>query len=224
VLDVGAWDGYYSFLAERSGATRVVALDHYAWGVDLDARDHYWNQCRIDGTVPDHGRDTTDFWRGDLPGKAGFDLAHEVLGSRVESMVGDLLTIDTTTLGRFDVVLYLGVLYHVKEPLTALEQVRRVTGDGGVAVIETEAVWLRGLEGEPLAAFYAGDELNADFGNWYATNERALHAMCRAAGFGRVETVQGPPRLRRLGHVKRAMLRRPAIRRLNYRLLVHASP
>jgi hypothetical protein len=28
VLDIGAWDGYYSFLAERGGASRVVALDH----------------------------------------------------------------------------------------------------------------------------------------------------------------------------------------------------
>ncbi len=37
VLDIGAWDGYYSFHAERAGATRVVALDHYAWGVDFVA-------------------------------------------------------------------------------------------------------------------------------------------------------------------------------------------
>src|SRR5205823_2308884 len=31
VLDVGAWDGYYTFMAEGAGARRVVALDHYAW-------------------------------------------------------------------------------------------------------------------------------------------------------------------------------------------------
>jgi SAM-dependent methyltransferase len=29
VLDIGAWDGYYSFLAERRGAKRVVACDAY---------------------------------------------------------------------------------------------------------------------------------------------------------------------------------------------------
>jgi tRNA (mo5U34)-methyltransferase len=29
VLDVGAFDGYFSFAAERLGATRVVALDTY---------------------------------------------------------------------------------------------------------------------------------------------------------------------------------------------------
>src|SRR5258706_6059935 len=45
VLDVGAWDGYYSFLAERRGAARVVALDHYVWGVDLAARNVYLAEC-----------------------------------------------------------------------------------------------------------------------------------------------------------------------------------
>ena len=29
VLDIGAFDGYYSFAAERLGAARVVALDGY---------------------------------------------------------------------------------------------------------------------------------------------------------------------------------------------------
>src|SRR5579875_1114500 len=45
VLDIGAWDGYYSFQAERLGARRVVALDHYVWGVDMAARQQYWAEC-----------------------------------------------------------------------------------------------------------------------------------------------------------------------------------
>src|SRR2546425_13279142 len=32
VLDVGAWDGFYSFEAERRGASRVLATDSYSWG------------------------------------------------------------------------------------------------------------------------------------------------------------------------------------------------
>jgi len=35
VLDIGAYDGYYSFAAERMGAERVVALDGWVWSVDL---------------------------------------------------------------------------------------------------------------------------------------------------------------------------------------------
>jgi tRNA (mo5U34)-methyltransferase len=31
VLDVGAWDGFFSFEAERRGASRVVAADFYSF-------------------------------------------------------------------------------------------------------------------------------------------------------------------------------------------------
>ena len=31
VLDIGAWDGWFSFEAERRGAARVLATDHYCW-------------------------------------------------------------------------------------------------------------------------------------------------------------------------------------------------
>ena len=37
VLDVGAWDGANSFGPNGSGPSRVVALDHYVWGVDFTA-------------------------------------------------------------------------------------------------------------------------------------------------------------------------------------------
>src|SRR5438132_9175967 len=31
VLDIGAWDGFYSFEAERRGAKRFLATDHFCW-------------------------------------------------------------------------------------------------------------------------------------------------------------------------------------------------
>ncbi|HEY8641609.1 MAG TPA: TIGR04290 family methyltransferase, partial [Candidatus Dormibacteraeota bacterium] len=31
VLDVGAWDGFFSFEAERRGAARVLATDDFCW-------------------------------------------------------------------------------------------------------------------------------------------------------------------------------------------------
>jgi tRNA (mo5U34)-methyltransferase len=34
VLDVGAWNGYFSIEAVRRGATRVVALDKFAWELE----------------------------------------------------------------------------------------------------------------------------------------------------------------------------------------------
>jgi len=191
VLDIGAWDGKFSFLSEQRGASRVVALDHYAWGVDFAARGDYWSQCIHAGTLPDQSRDETDFWRPDLPGRRGFELASKALGSKVEPVVADFQKVDLDALGRFDVVLYLGVLYHMKEPLTCLERLCAVTNE--VAVIETEAVHLQGFDDDALLQFHAGSDLRTDFGNWYVPTIAALHNLCRAAGFSRVTTIVGPP-------------------------------
>jgi tRNA (mo5U34)-methyltransferase len=220
VLDIGAWDGYYSFLAERCGASRVVALDHYAWGVDFSKRDAYWSECAARGELPDHARDTVDFWNADLPGRRGFDLAREVLDSKVEPVVTDFMTTDLDSLGTFDVVLYLGVLYHIKEPLTALERVRRVTRE--VAVVETEAIDVAGYDGDELVRFVPGNQHKRDFGNWYLPSMAALRSLCWAAGFSRVETVVGPPRSAAASVVERVRRRlsRPPI--IPYRAVVRA--
>ena len=210
VLDIGAWDGYYSFLAERCGASRVVALDHYAWGVDMPRRQEYWTECAARGEFPDHSRDEVDFWNPELPGRRGFDLAREALDSNVEPVVADFMTADLDLLGTFDVVLYLGVLYHMQEPLTALQRVRRVTRE--VAVVETEAIDVAGYEDDELVRFVAGNQVNADFGNWYLPSIMALRSMCMAAGFSRVETVVGPsPRSSHsvVARVRRRMARTP---------------
>jgi len=236
VLDIGAWDGFYSFLSERRGAARVVALDHYAWCVDFDARLEYWRACEAVGELPDYRRDVTDFFRPDAtPGRRGFDLAREVLGSGVEPVVGDFMEIGPDDIGQFDVVLFLGVLYHVREPLSALEQIRAFTRE--VAVVETEAVRILGLESARLIEFHPGGELRHDHTNWFVPTETALHALCRAAGFRHVETRIGPPSALRqaaAGARRAARGRRgspadgedggghPALSR--YRIAVHAYP
>ncbi len=232
VLDIGAWDGYYSFLAERLGARRVVALDHYAWGVDIAARGEYWTECAARGVLPDLSRDLTEFWRPELPGREGFDFAAARLASSVEPRVADFTTVDLAELGTFDVVLYLGVLYHMKEPLTCLERLRAVTG--GVAVIETLALHLQGLEHASLVQFHDARDLNHDFGNWYVPTLAGLESLCRAAGFSSVRTVVGPPApvpppdVRRSGRLRgrraRSASRGPSSAPSTfYRALVHAA-
>jgi tRNA (mo5U34)-methyltransferase len=233
VLDIGAWDGKYSFLAEQAGAGRVVALDHYAWGVDFAARGAYWTECIAKGVFPDQSRDETDFWLPDLPGRRSFEFATATLGSKVEPVVADFQTCDLDEIGTYDVVLCLGVLYHMKEPLTCLERVRAVTKE--VAVIESEAVHFQGLDHEALLQFYAGSSLRIDFGNWFVPTIEALHNLCRAAGFAEVRTVVGPPAPPDPLTVPRPGLRERVARRIagtplpersapstNYRVVVHA--
>ncbi|MGH9079310.1 MAG: hypothetical protein ACRDYE_04375 [Acidimicrobiales bacterium] len=129
-------------------------------------------------------------------------------------------------------MLYLGVLYHMKEPLTCLERLRSVTG--GVAVIETLAVHLQNLEQASLVQFHDARDLNHDFGNWYVPTLAGLVSLCRASGFSSVQTVVGPPEptaptpeplSTRLG---RRLARSPNPDRLSapstfYRAIVHAS-
>jgi tRNA (mo5U34)-methyltransferase len=158
VLDVGAWDGYFSFEAERRHARRVVATDYYAW----------------------HGTG----W-GTGQGKAGFELARAALNSRVEDVDIDVMDLSPERVGTFDVVLFLGVLYHVTNPILALERVASVTGD--LLVLET-VVDMVGVS-RPAAAFYPDRELNDDPTNWWGPNHAAVAGMLRSVGFLRVEVM-----------------------------------
>jgi tRNA (mo5U34)-methyltransferase len=191
VLDIGAWDGFYSFEAERLGASRVVALDHFVWSLDRPQLEIYLAECAATGVPPAPLDDVPQVWDDHHPGKRGFDLVHDATDSRVEAVVADFMTTDLDRLGTFDVVLYLGVLYHMRHPLLALERVRRVTG--AVAVIESQATYVPGLEGYPHCQFFENDELNDDPTNWWAPNLAALQALARSAGFRRVEVMRRAP-------------------------------
>jgi tRNA (mo5U34)-methyltransferase len=162
VLDIGAWDGFFSFEAERRGAARVLATDFYSW----------------------HGVG----W-GTGQGKAGFELARRALGSQVEDLDLDVMDLTPERVGVFDVVFFLGVLYHLKHPLLALERVAALTRK--LLIVET-VIDLTGI-GRPAVAFYPGTELNADPTNWWAPNVPAMEGMLHTVGFPTVRTVTAQP-------------------------------
>jgi tRNA (mo5U34)-methyltransferase len=97
VLDIGAWDGAFSFEAERRGAREVLATDHFAWA------GKGWGR------------------------KAAFDYAHAKLKSKVRALEIDIPDITPDRVGWHDTVIMLGVLYHVKDPLGTLERAAAVT-------------------------------------------------------------------------------------------------
>lgn len=220
VLDIGAWDGFYSFTAERLGATRVVSLDHHVWGWKASLRER-WSEYVAKGEGA-----YKDFWDmpgsldlTNLPGRRNYERAHRELGSAAEPVVGDFMAMDLGALGSFDVVLFLGVLYHMKHPLLALERLRSVTKE--VAVIETEAMSGTGS----YARFYGGSDLNDDPTNWWVPTEEALVALCRTAGFSRVEVkvscIDRSPIHWRLGRRLRTLFT-GRIKTRRYRAVVHA--
>jgi len=159
VLDIGAWDGYFSFEAERRGAADVLATDHFCW------------------SGPGWGT------------KAGFDYAHKKFGSKVRSIDVDVFDLDPSVHGKFDVVLFFGVLYHLKNPLGGLEQVSRMTDH--LAIIETVVDQLQNPE--PVLRFYLGTELSRDPTNFFAPNYKGLENMLREVGFKRIKFIPERP-------------------------------
>jgi tRNA (mo5U34)-methyltransferase len=159
VLDIGAWDGFFSFECERRGASRVVAADHYSW----------------------HGSG----WGT----KAGFLLAREVLGSKVEDIDIDVMDLAPERVGTFDLVLFLGVLYHLRHPFLALERVSSIVGNRLIIETVVDMVGIR----RAAMAFYPSRELNNDPTNWWAPNVPAMRGMLECLGFEEVTTTTPLP-------------------------------
>lgn len=170
VLDIGAFDGFFSFECERRGAARVVAVDPECW------REPAWGP---------------QGWGTQQP----FELARRALGSRVQDVDIDILEISPETIGTFDLVLFLGVFYHLPDPFSYLRAAASVCT--GTMVVETHAdlLWMR----RPAMAFYRGSEVSGDPSNWWAPNARALADMLGDCGFRRVvvHRERGPYRVAR---------------------------
>ncbi|MCC6418582.1 MAG: DUF1698 domain-containing protein [Gemmataceae bacterium] len=155
VLDIGAYDGFFSFACEQRGAARVVAADRFCWTY------------------------------GGMASKEGFDLARTALRSRVEEAFVRVEEISPDRLGTFDLVLFLGVLYHAPDPLHYLRNVRSVCR--GQLVLETH---LDALDyPHPAAVYYPGAVLNNDASNHWGPNPACVEAMLREVGFRRIEQI-----------------------------------
>jgi tRNA (mo5U34)-methyltransferase len=212
VLDINTLDGFFAFAAERRGARRVVALDHYLWAMDMPQHLKYWSDCKEKGLRPRPYHEMPYYRPDQMPGLAGFDTARQALQSSVEGIAAEFMEMDLESLGKFDVVLYLGSLYHMENPLAALKRVAKVTED--LAIIETEATAFPGFEDHGVCEFFESNELNGDVSNWWAPNEKALTGMCRAAGFREVTTIVGSPLRDTSGSSNMEVIR--------YRAIVHA--
>jgi tRNA (mo5U34)-methyltransferase len=97
VIDIGAYEGFFSFHCEARGADRVVAADRFVWD-----------------------------WPGSsaLP---NFRAVHRALASRVEVLSANVEDLPATANETFDISLFLGVLYHAPNMMQYLDAVSSLT-------------------------------------------------------------------------------------------------
>ena len=116
------------------------------------------------------------------PDHYGFASLRDFLGSGVEWVQASVYEVGSVLDEQFDLVLCFGVLYHLRHPLLALDNVRALLG--GEALIETAVLDARlpDLRAEPLAGFFRGPEFHADSSNWFAPTTAALLDWCRSSG------------------------------------------
>jgi tRNA (mo5U34)-methyltransferase len=116
VLDVGAFDGFYSFLAEARGASRVVAIDNEQYV--------HWVKSR---------------WNIILAGGEGFGAIKRLLDSEVEYLGMDAFELDRLD-EQFDLIFCFGILHRVENPLGLLRLLGGRLAPGGCILVETYGV------------------------------------------------------------------------------------
>lgn len=149
VLDIGTWDGYYAFECEARGASRVVATDSYMW------------------------RQST--------GRRGFDYAHAARKSNVVPMEIDVLDLHPNKFDgeKFDIVLLLGVLYHMRHPLLAIEKAASMLKAEGTLILETYLSEVPLSKTRPALEF--PDPTNKGSAAFFGPNPILVHHWLRMA-------------------------------------------
>lgn len=168
-LEIGTWDGFYGFELERRGAAEVVSIDVPDLA-DID----YPPEVRADPAFdPSHA--------GEAPRSAGFHLLRDLLGSRVEWQGVSVYDLDPAEHGPFDVALIGSLIVHLRDPVRALDAVRRVLVPGGrlVAIDYLDPFVHLLARRRPLFELRG---VGSDF-QWWLASDAGLRHLLRVGGF-----------------------------------------
>ena len=101
----------------------------------------------------------------------------ELLESSIRVLDGDFMDMDEGE--QFDLVLFMGVLYHLRHPFLGIEKVRRLCK--GDVILESHCTDVGGSV--PAMRMYPNKELNNDASNWWGPNVPCIYAMLNDVGF-----------------------------------------
>jgi SAM-dependent methyltransferase len=165
VLDLGSWDGLWAFEAEHLGASEVIATE-----IQIEPFQNFLNCREIIGSRV-------------LP---FYNVSPYNLTDRLDVVLnvggGD-------TINGFDIVQYMGILYHLRDPLLALSQIRSVLAPGGKMLLETAAIIDE--TNSHMAYNHDGSDqfrlYTADMTTWWVPTIKCLRDMLRSSMFDVVE-------------------------------------
>jgi tRNA (mo5U34)-methyltransferase len=160
----------------------------FLWAMIKDARD--WKGARTIDVGPADG--ALSKWTADEGANvtaldfrpkhtSGFGVMEHLSGHAFDFRVGNIFDAPEMGLGQFDAVLFLGVLYHLPDPLRGLWSCRKLCTPGSGLYLET---WFQPnlAPGEPVVR-YVPQGAGVDWTNFWSPNREALLAMIRDAGF-----------------------------------------
>lgn len=111
-------------------------------------------------------------------------LRDAVGATRTHFRPGSTYDLNPEVLGYFDTVLFCGVLYHLRYPMLAIDNIRRVaTKDVFIETHVSDDELSRTNKDIPLWKFYRLLELNSDYSNWFGPNIAAVQQAFESAGF-----------------------------------------
>ena len=132
VLDVGASDGFYSFEFEKRGAESILAVDSNKYDGELPIDP---SPAKRDTYIEKYSREKREFEKYkdifsllDLQGSNKLVLLADYFDSKVIFRNHSIYELEKLNDG-FDMVFCGALIEHLKDPLQAIEQLRKVTGE-----------------------------------------------------------------------------------------------
>jgi len=182
VLDIGGWDGAISFEMERRGASSVVLVNPRRLE-DMD--------LPVAGPGSLAEQEKTYAEKGyplDYIHSGGARLLIEWFGSRVQLAHGSVYDLPQVVNGqKFDLVCFLGLLYHLRDPIRGLTAAASLTRE----LLILESMCLDSSHRLARAKEGYCQFLGSRTGhNWWAFNYQAIEMMLRCCGFSRIERKQ----------------------------------
>ena len=180
VLDVGAWDGYWTFESLKRGAKEVVAIDDFSddcGSVIAKGKRYNWDTF-------DLCREAFGFKFIDKDGRWKNEKGQRC--NRLEMSVYDI-----DSLGHFDIIFCFGVIYHLKYPLLALEKLAAICDEEiyiETASLDDYSPYRNGVgkgynKNDAVMEFYPTDQLGNNEKNWWAPTLQCLGMMVKSVGF-----------------------------------------